>query len=516
MTAAPLRDIEALPVLLFEGERYAHKFVVHPAPGITFAGMAVTARFITADETEEEIVAPGGQVVDGAAVVTLTPACYTVPGHFKFYIYVKDNTKTVCVYACTGVVIPTVGANGTAGTSAGVIIEAYTAGAPLLDSLIPGKTAAFSDSESAASGQFSVAIGSRLEASGDYSQAFGAVNKATAECAHVEGANNEATGRYSHAEGRLNYATEYSAHAEGISTQATGSASHAEGHATQATGPTSHAEGFYSVASGVTSHAEGTYTVASESDSHAEGSHTVASGLFSHAEGYYTVANQSNQHVFGRYNATPSGSTAYLELVGNGNTENTRSNARTLDSHGNEALAGSLTLDMNMNGGVTLSANELRSLLLGLNILSLNRLNLTSRAALERLVNMLENWTGGSFGDNSGSFGSDHIAVQYVDPPFTGLITFTKQPSDKTVQEGKLTVFEVGAEDVGSYQWMYSPDGASWIDCGSDFTGPKTSRLLTAATAAMNGWRFTCKVTGTDGTIVDYSQVATLTVTAAS
>lgn len=516
MSSAPLRDIEALPVLLFEGERYAHKFVVHPAPGITFAGMAVTARFITADETEEEIVAPGGQVVDGAAVVTLTPACYTVPGHFKFFIYVTDNTKTVCVYACTGVVIPTVGANGTAGTSAGVIIEAYTAGAPLLDSLIPGKTAAFSDSESAASGRYSIAIGSRLEASGDHSQAFGAVNKATNECAHVEGANNEATGQYSHAEGRFNYATLFSAHAEGSDNQATGSSSHAEGAYNQATGPQSHAEGYHTIASGADSHAEGSDTEAREVASHAEGYHTVASGQYSHAEGYYTIADGSNQHVFGEYNATPSGSTAYLELVGNGKNENSRSNARTLDNKGNESLAGTLTLDMNTNGGATLNANELKTLLLGLNILSLNRMNLTLRAALERLVNMLESWTGGSFGDNSGSFGTDHIEVQYVDPPFTGLITFTKQPSNKTLQEGKLAVFEVGAEDVGSYQWMYSPDGASWIDCGSDFTGPKTSRLLTAATTAMNGWRFSCKVTSSDGTKTDYSQVATLTVTAAS
>ena len=497
MSSAPLRDIEALPVLLFEGERYAHKFVVHPAPGITFAGMAVTARFITADETEEEIIAPGGQVVDGAAVVTLTPACYTVPGHFKFFIYVTDNTKTVCVYACTGVVIPTVGANGTAGTSAGVIIEAYTAGAPLLDSLIPGKTAAFSDSESAASGRYSIAIGSRLEASGDHSQAFGAVNKATNECAHVEGANNEATGQYSHAEGRYNYATAHSAHAEGTQNQATSLASHAEGTYTQATGTAAHAEGSETVASGAYSHAEGV--------------RTVASGDYSHAEGYGTTANQHYQHVSGKYN-TPGN---YAEIVGNGNNSSNTSNIRTLDWNGNGALAGSLTLGMNSENPATIGSIDLKYSILLYDILGTNRTNLNLRQAMERLVNMLESWTGGSFGDGSGDFGSDHITIPATEDPSTGLMTFTKQPSDRERAVGAICVLEAEAENVGTYQWQYNEDGIAWMDCGSGFTGPKTSRLLFTVTARLNGAKFRCKVTNSDRTITDYSRTATLTVTSA-
>ena len=455
MSSAPLRDIEALPVLLFEGERYAHKFVVHPAPGITFAGMAVTARFITADETEEEIVAPGGQVVDGAAVVTLTPACYTVPGHFKFFIYVTDANRTVCVYACTGVVIPTVGANGTAGTSAGVIIEAYTAGAPLLDSLIPGKTAAFNDSNSVADQNFSVAIGYGLRANGLYSQAFGYGNEATKTAAHAEGRNTQAAGAYSHSEG------------------------------------------------------EG--TIASGNRSHAEGRETVASGENSHVEGQNTTANQQNQHVFGKYNIPDEDPGHYVEIVGNGKSYKA-SNARTLDWNGNEALAGSLTLGLGTSYETVLHPSGLNNLSILLSALGLNRVNLTVPQAVDRLVNMLEKWNGGAFGDGSGDFGSDHGAA-----PSTGLLDFIKQPKSRERAVGALNVFEIDIENANSYQWQYSADGGTtWIDCDKPtFTGAKTTRIVFQVAAEMNGWKFRCYVVAFQGTVAGYSDIATLTVTSA-
>lgn len=495
MTAAPLRDIEALPVLLFEGERYAHKFVVHPAPGVTFAGMAVTARFITADETEEEIVAPGGQVVDGAAVVTLTPACYTVPGHFKFFIYVTDSTKTVCVYACTGVVIPTVGANGTAGTSAGVIIEAYTAGAPLLDSLIPGKTAAFSDSGSSASANFSIAIGYRTEASGNYSQAFGNGSEASANSAHAEGYGSIARGQYSHA--------------EGAGAKAFGQASHAEGLGSLADAQCAHAEGNQCIAGAINSHAEGQGTKANGAYSHAEGYETEAKGNGSHAEGLRTKANKDYQHVFGRYN-TPDNDGVYAEIVGNG-TPNGTANARALDWNGNEYLSGSLDLGWGTENEVVLHAWAARNLSVLVNALGLVRLSLTVPQAIDRLVNMLESWTGGSFGDGSGDFGSDHGAE-----PTTTMVYFFVQPKDRQVQAGKLIVMEVDVEGAESYQWQYSEDGGTtWTDCGSGFTGAKTTRILYQATEAMNGWKFRCRALASQGTITVYSREATLTVTSA-
>lgn len=84
---------------------------------------------------------------------------------------------------------------------------------------------------------------------------------------------------------------------------------------------------------------------------HAEGWSTFAIGTGSHSEGSYTSADYRSQHVFGEYNVIdPSVETnhglrgTYVEIVGNGDYPNTRSNARTLDWSGNETLAGKLTV----------------------------------------------------------------------------------------------------------------------------------------------------------------------------
>ena len=100
-----------------------------------------------------------------------------------------------------------------------------------------------------------------------------------------------------------------------------------------------------------------------------EGAGTTASGTAAHAEGNATVANHRAQHVFGEYNiADASGATAasrgtYVEIVGNGAADNARSNARTLDWNGNEALAGSLTIGTGTEDEVTVTPAQLRALL---------------------------------------------------------------------------------------------------------------------------------------------------------
>lgn len=121
MSATPLRDVEALPVLLFEGERYAHQFRISPPPWASFDGHQITSRFIRNDR---ENIAPDGVLLDGTAVVTLTPSCYDAPGAFKFFIYAVSDSETVCIYACAGNVEATVGENGPA-PEASVIIEEY-------------------------------------------------------------------------------------------------------------------------------------------------------------------------------------------------------------------------------------------------------------------------------------------------------------------------------------------------------------------------------------------------------
>ena len=185
-------------------------------------------------------------------------------------------------------------------------------------------------------------------------------NVASAHDTHAEGNGTKASGPMSHAEGGGTIASGYYSHAEGGTTKAQGNASHAEGGQT--------------TASGDSAHAEGQNTIASAGGAHAEGGQTTASGVFSHAEGGGTTAARACQHVFGAYNIAETGNGnekgTYVEIVGNGERVNgvaTRSNARTLDWEGNEKLAGGLTLGMGTADEVTITAAQLKELLLLLN-----------------------------------------------------------------------------------------------------------------------------------------------------
>ena len=132
-------------------------------------------------------------------------------------------------------------------------------------------------------------------------------------------------------------------HAEGLETYASGDYSHAEGYSTKASGEVSHAEGLETYASGDYSHAEGYDTKASGSYSHAEGYSTTANGYYSHAEGCNTIAAGDSQHVQGRDNIFDTEG-KYAHIVGNGTSENNRSNAHTLDWEGNAWFAGDVLI----------------------------------------------------------------------------------------------------------------------------------------------------------------------------
>lgn len=137
---------------------------------------------------------------------------------------------------------------------------------------------------------------------------------------------NDAIGNYSHA--------------EGCDTSAFGAYSHAEGGITVAHGFSSHAEGYDTSAFGTKSHAEGDGSLAYGDCSHAEGCNTMAGGGYSHAEGYGTIAQGRGQHVQGNWNiedaaVTPYHMGKYAHIVGNGDDDNNRSNAHTLDWDGN-------------------------------------------------------------------------------------------------------------------------------------------------------------------------------------
>ena len=141
-------------------------------------------------------------------------------------------------------------------------------------------------------------------------------NLAVGKNSHAEGDGTKAIGNYSHAEGGGNEASGIGAHAEGLGSKATGISAHAEGGGCQATS--------------LQAHAEGSGTTASGANSHAEGGGTTANGMSSHAEGGSTYANAENQHVQGRYNVVDN-SNKYADIVGNGTSDNNRSNAETTD-----------------------------------------------------------------------------------------------------------------------------------------------------------------------------------------
>lgn len=174
---------------------------------------------------------------------------------------------------------------------------------------------------------------------------------------HAEGENTVASGYASHAEGggketidpTMLYITKASgaySHAEGFGTEASGNGSHSEGSNTRAIGDDSHTEGYYTHASGIGAHAEGNSSHANGAFSHAEGHATSARGIGSHSEGSMTIASCDYQHVQGVANIIDE-EHKYIHIVGNGVSADMdqfyRSNAHTLDWHGNAEYQGDVT-----------------------------------------------------------------------------------------------------------------------------------------------------------------------------
>lgn len=142
----------------------------------------------------------------------------------------------------------------------------------------------------------------------------------------AEGNDTTASGIHSHAEGDGTNATGLQSHAEGVHAEASGRGAHAEGNNTKASGAASHAEGYYAEASADYAHAEGYYTVASGTGSHAEGNHTETNGYYQHVQGKYNEPNSN--HAF---------------QIGNGSSDNERSNACYVDWNGNAWFAGNVS-----------------------------------------------------------------------------------------------------------------------------------------------------------------------------
>ena len=87
---------EALPSSFFDGENTAHQFIIsatRSGQAVTLSG-TVTGTFLNAND--ETVPIMGGSISDGAAVLTLSDACYQVNGRFTLSIDVGNQT----VYCC--------------------------------------------------------------------------------------------------------------------------------------------------------------------------------------------------------------------------------------------------------------------------------------------------------------------------------------------------------------------------------------------------------------------------------
>ena len=244
--------------------------------------------------------------------------------------------------------------------------------------------------DTTASGRASHAEGEDTTASGSRSHAEGEDTTASGNYgSHAEGNNTIASGDWgSHAEGNNTTASSLSSHAEGDGTTASGWYSHAEGFYTTASGNYgSHAEGYSTVASGKGSHASGQATYATRdyqtvigrynsvtTSTDSEGNTVYDAGNYVFVIGNGDTSTRSNaltvdwngkvnnvdlycistegikvthdyQTAIGKYNEirtsvneTGDGfifdSGNYAFIIGNGTSDNSRSNALTVDWNG--------------------------------------------------------------------------------------------------------------------------------------------------------------------------------------
>ena len=244
----------------------------------------------------------------------------------------------------------------------------------------------------------SLAFGSNVIASGFASQAVGSYSTSSGAYSHAEGMGTRAIGIVSHSEGYFTTASGESSHAEGTNIYAGSFKLTGEENATTysytpsrpiSVGDRVSKNGIdckiitaidkenqtltlnetlgialnnvncsliIGSSSGRGSHSEGANTTASNNASHSEGTLTIASGSGSHSEGRSTEAASQYQHVQGKYNIVDSNN-VYADIVGNGTSNDIRSNAFALDWSGNGYYAGDVYVGANADstGGTKLA-----------------------------------------------------------------------------------------------------------------------------------------------------------------
>ncbi|PNU18798.1 hypothetical protein C2E25_15820 [Geothermobacter hydrogeniphilus] len=176
------------------------------------------------------------------------------------------------------------------------------------------------------------------------------------------GLDNKADGSYATALGMLSEASGKSAFAAGYKAKATGLRSTALGQETQSIGWATLATGFQTVASGTYATAMGNYTEASGQDATAMGAGSKASGETSTAMGYLTIAPSYAETALGAYNTsyTPSGPGGWITsdrlfVIGNGTSEQNRSDALVMLKNGDTTLNGTLSATAFVGDGSALT-----------------------------------------------------------------------------------------------------------------------------------------------------------------
>lgn len=249
-----------------------------------------------------------------------------------------------------------------------------------------------------------------------------------------------------------NYTIGQYAFAEGSLTKASGPASHAEGAYTEASGNNSHAEGVFTLARGHQSHAEGTYTEAHGEYSHAEGYYCGTSGAFSHAQNNHTLAGSRSQTSIGEYNILDQGSTDnprgnYAFIVGNGTSNNDRSNALTVNWTGDVDIASGAHYKIN---GTNLSASDVGAqptLVSGTNIKTVNNTSLLGSGNISISSSSKNVWYGTS--DTDAATVAKVATTSSGDFTLTtGNIVYVKMPRANTVASPTLNVDGTGAKDI--------------------------------------------------------------------
>lgn len=291
-----------LPQPLAHNNELAHSMRVEvvndDGSAADLTGIGVTASFLKADNVTVEPI--NGTTSGNVAEVILPASCYVTPGRFKFTL----NLSKTGGYTRTALWVEGIVERNT--TEA--VIDPGTPVSNISQAIANANAAAASATSAA-----SAASAAAAEASGHFLE----------------------TGRFESGSGQNTDVT--------------------AGNYTAAIGRDHKTTGSYSAAMGYGNTASGNHAMSLGKDS-------TAKGYASQTQGIGLVANGFAQHVSGAYNVADTGGQGgddntkgqYVEIVGNGNGINSRSNARTLDWSGNEVLAGTITAaGVNLNTAVS-------------------------------------------------------------------------------------------------------------------------------------------------------------------